>query len=560
MFSKHGREQRPLDDPPTKRLRTHLLELATTNKVSFQEARELFADAFAAGCSNVKDFTCPTSSDKNVARDMKRLGMKGCKWPKQYTASITCYNSKRQQEEKQDLQFFLPHELLHHFAGSEDQRAVLEANAGLDFDGRLHMQKVKAATGDVSYVAIGMWGDGVPVNFDRSESVEVLSMNFPGLTHAGKKVRLPLTCFMKHHEATRKTMDEIFEVLSWSFQHCFSGKHPHHRHDGSPWHPGDRKRSKMAGVPLNAKAILNEVRGDWAFFKHVFSFPGWREVGGCCWKCNACKEDLHRCGSDADWRQARWSHFDLLQYLHRKGHISKLFGCPFLTSDCFRIDWLHCADLGVAADCLGNVFVALLKHMPGQSQAAKCSALYLEIQQWYRFNSVEDQLLNLTPKMLCKKSSSPPKLRAKAAVVRALVPFADYAARKWLDPSDVMEMTIRGIAKELLTCYSQLDPAIYEPATLREASLRFSLQYVSLDKLFQGQPLWRAKPKLHLFQELCEMQRNCPSHCWTYRDEDFGGAVARYVRRRGGARSFGVASSALLINFALNHQQASLLV
>ena len=123
-----------------------------------------------------------------------------------------------------------------------------------------------------------------------------------------------------------------------------------------------------------------------------------------------------------------------------------------------------------------------------------------------------------------------------------------------------MEMTIRRIAQELLTCYSQLDPAMYEPATLREACLRFCLQYVSLDKLFQGQPLWRAKPKLHLFQELCEMQRNCPSHCWTYRDEDFGGAVARYVRRRGGARSFGVASSALLINFALNHQQASLLV
>ena len=77
MFSKHGREQTPRDESPSKRLRTHLLSLATTNKVSFVEARELFQDAHASGSSHVKDLALPNSSEKNVARDMKRKAMKG---------------------------------------------------------------------------------------------------------------------------------------------------------------------------------------------------------------------------------------------------------------------------------------------------------------------------------------------------------------------------------------------------------------------------------------------------------------------------------------------------
>ena len=48
---------------------------------------------------------------------------------------------------------------------------------------------------------------------------------------------------------------------------------------------------------------------------------------------------------------------------------------------------------------------------------------------------------------------------------------------------------------------------------------------------------WRVKPKLHLFQELCEFvapEQGNPRLFWTYRDEDHGGWLAAVGARRGG--------------------------
>ena len=46
---------------------------------------------------------------------------------------------------------------------------------------------------------------------------------------------------------------------------------------------------------------------------------------------------------------------------------------------------------------------------------------------------------------------------------------------------------------------------------------------------------WRLKPKLHMMQELCELQTDNPSQNWTYQDEDFGGSMAACARVRGGS-------------------------
>ena len=48
---------------------------------------------------------------------------------------------------------------------------------------------------------------------------------------------------------------------------------------------------------------------------------------------------------------------------------------------------------------------------------------------------------------------------------------------------------------------------------------------------------WRIKPKMHVFQELVEYQCQSgasPSDFWTYKDEDWGGCVAKMGARRGG--------------------------
>jgi len=47
---------------------------------------------------------------------------------------------------------------------------------------------------------------------------------------------------------------------------------------------------------------------------------------------------------------------------------------------------------------------------------------------------------------------------------------------------------------------------------------------------------WKVKPKMHQFLEMCSDGQK-PSMSWTYRDEDYGGSVAKMARRRGGKKT-----------------------
>ena len=44
--------------------------------------------------------------------------------------------------------------------------------------------------------------------------------------------------------------------------------------------------------------------------------------------------------------------------------------------------------------------------------------------------------------------------------------------------------------------------------------------------------VWRVKPKLHQFLHITD-DGGRPAKCWNYRDEDFGGSVARQSRMKG---------------------------
>ena len=58
------------------------------------------------------------------------------------------------------------------------------------------------------------------------------------------------------------------------------------------------------------------------------------------------------------------------------------------------------------------------------------SALWGEVQGFYKTYNVCDKLSNLVETMIRKDQSSPPKLRGKAAEVRAFVPFGEQLADK----------------------------------------------------------------------------------------------------------------------------------
>jgi hypothetical protein len=186
----------------------------------------------------------------------------------------------------------------------------------------------------------------------------------------------------------------------------------------------------------------------------------------------------------------------------------------------------------VAATFLGSYLTYLAGKFTGSTLQQRLSNVFLDIQRYYEENQVDSRLDNLKPSMLSKKGQTP-VLSCKAAQARFLVPYAKESADRMLGDTPE-ELTITGMATELLGCYDCLRRSSYSQDLLAQSSRRFCVLAVAMEARSRSK-LWGLKPKLHLFQELCETADSNPSLSWTYRDEDFGGSLAGLAARRGGA-------------------------
>ena len=493
--------------------------------------------------------------NQNNARDLKRKLLKRVRWPDPYYAAVRVWDPKQENLVEKLLPFLLPHEVLAAIAAAADPECLYDQTA-LDPAAKIHMESAKQQLALDALVPLGLWGDGVPCNWDRSESFEVYAINFPGIAvgKRSRRIRIPITGVSHRFLVNRVTTEDIFSVISWSFRISAAGTWPSKRHDGTAWGKTDGARRRKTGQSLGCSAILLEVRGDWKFFKDVFAFPGWNDSGGCCWRCRATPADIQDSSANAVWRTAgyRLDHWQLMLRLLPKG-ISKLFSCPCLRSECFKIDWLHCCDLGVCADFLGNCFWYLLQKMPGRSRKAQASQLFLRIREFYVLHNVQERLPCLKVTMLKKEKAKTPKLKASAAEARALVPCAKLLCEMFLDKAKPVEAAILSAARLLVEAYDCLSLETFRHENLAAACRKFVVQYTALQEFHKGTrgnlKLWKLKPKFHLWQELCEYSTAPPILSWTYRDEDFGGSAAAWVHSRGGPQTAKSGPQRLLDNF-----------
>ena len=240
----------------------------------------------------------------------------------------------------------------------------------------------------------------------------------------------------------------------------------------------------------------------------------------------------------ASWRtSARTTADVILSILEANKLLSPIFRIPWFHIGIFRIDWLHAADQGVAADWIGNVFNYLVKHFyTGKNKNIRLQKLSKDVKLYYEREEIHksDRFDNLVFGLFLKKGS-PPKLRCSAAKCRKLVKFV-YEVTQLLPEKDALSSQIKWGSYHLWRCYDSLSSTT-EPSArvLEEHSTKFALCFVSLNKATED-PLWRVKPKIHMFLELCR-DGSSPSTNWCYRDEDFGGTVGQYSRRRGGLLS-----------------------
>ena len=558
MFHKRALPTELDELPEAQRFRANAGDLYLGNDVSASRAKTLFHDAHLAGAKHVADIA--KGSAHNASRDLPRKLLRGKKWPKLYEAAIRIWDPKLQKKTTVKLPMLLPHEVLHVMLKYNEPKDLARTTSMSEV-AKTHLENAKDSMNLSGHVlGIGMWADGVPCNWDRTESAEVFSWNTPALGWESSNLRIPITAIEKSwllKDGT--TYRDILSVITWSMKHLAAGRFPATRNDGASFSkPQDRERRKWTTKPIGISGILVEVRGDWLMYKTVFNFPGWNEKGNFCYKCQAGKSNMRDCSSSAKWHSLPWTTWSLCRYIMNRGHeLNPLFSCPGMDIlQVFQVDWLHTADLGVAPDFLGDVCKLMIdKHMDGDNQATRTQQLYLKMREYYKAHKIHDKLQTLTPKMVQKKASASPKLRAKAAEARALITFAREITAEYLDPTDPFESTVQHAARLLEACYSNLSPETFEHAHLQDSARKFCLQYVALEKFAtdRGSNTWRVKPKLHMFLHMCSECVSSPSQSWTYRDESFGGTMAAYIRSRGGPRSAKAAAQRALNRFIGKH-------
>ena len=280
MFHKRARPD-VKDLPPEQRLQMGMGDLFLSNQVSGQQTQGLFNDAAEIpGLSNFKPFKGPAG--RNSKRNLLKKMLKGKLWPKHYTAMITCYDRRTQQPIKRKLNFQLPHEILPEIAKVSDVSRLCDSSR-LCSEDLAHYNTWKQKLNATNLVAVGLWIDGTPCNWDRSDSLESVCMNLPG-NSATDNLRIPLTGITKRHLLKQQSFDEILEVVAWSFRCLAEGKYPECRHDGSDFQSAlsDSRRSKKSGQSLGLQGLLTEARGDWKMYKETFRLPGWQDKGNCC--------------------------------------------------------------------------------------------------------------------------------------------------------------------------------------------------------------------------------------------------------------------------------------
>ena len=144
-------------------------------------------------------------------------------------------------------------------------------------------------------------------------------------------------------------------------------------------------------------------------------------------------------------------------------------------------------------------------------------------------------------------------MKCYGAETRGLLPVVHHFVREMLC-DDGVDGSIQVGTEHLSASYQCLSAnTLFAADGLAEHCNRFAALYVALERVTDG--AFRTKPKLHVFQELCEMSLPArPASSWTDREQEFGGVLVGTARRRWGQRTPSSTGNAKLRNFTARFQ------
>jgi hypothetical protein len=242
-----------------------------------------------------------------------------------------------------------------------------------------------------------------------------------------------------------QTLHEIMEVLEWSFQACWTGKHPEYDHMGCPWADGD-PRKQLAGTDIAGGAVFPLIffEGDWKFQKETFRLRAYHH-NQMCHLCSASKvRDGHLYTDLSINAQWKFNYTTFQSYLDdlvtndvpicpiarvpafslwRVPHVCRLCIIICLQNEIsiqyapteiptnsdqtnakqyapqICIDSMHCLDLGMGGYMLGCCFATVCKqgHFGVNiSMTVRLERLYADYAKWCKDNGVTSRLQMFT--------------------------------------------------------------------------------------------------------------------------------------------------------------------
>ena len=143
--------------------------------------------------------------------------------------------------------------------------------------------------------------------------------------------------------------------------------------------------------------------------------------------------------------------------------------------------------------------------------------------------------------MIREDARTPPNLKAKGGESRYLLPILYEMTSHWrADAGDRHRYAAGTAIKYLYELQLIISVKPYDKVKAAELCNNFCCLYTALEQeaLAAGfNYAWRAKPKLHMLQEMVEYAADdwgSPENFWTYVDESWVAFVGKLGQRRGG--------------------------
>lgn len=368
------------------------------------------------------------------------------------------------------------------------------------------------------------------------------SPSFPISAHRVRRMVCDCGCKGRH------TFDVVLRVLAWVLIALITRMYPSKRDDGTEWEDSPHKEDRQRAHRARSKekflfgGTFLQKRGDWAWMKQIFGLRGWKDKAGCCWKClaNVTTHPMTDASLHASWRGTMLTTLMFLTLAAANGdYISPIFDWPGWLLEFFQPDFMHCVCLGITQQVLGNILYELFRSLGGTKDnwGDAVGHLYFCIRLASKAIGRQVPLSGLTFLMI-KQDGKSPKLRAKAAEGRYMVPVVKKMLEMFFPSSADHDKLRYECLSALNNVYLQLASWSDDssPHIVASEGRRHIMLYAELAKEWLATHKtrswigWKFIPKHHLATHCFEDQISefgNPAQSWCYRDENEIGVAVR---------------------------------